>query len=170
MKGRVVWLTGRPASGKTTLARLLVEALTERERPHLWLDSDALRPILVPQAGYDRAARDRFYTALGHLACLGAAGGVTVVVSATAHLRHYRDQVRQSSPNFLEIQLVCPLKVLAERDPKGLYRRAAQGEIAGLPGIDAPYQEASAAELVLDTSSATPEQCLARVMDVLEAV
>jgi len=168
-EGRVLWIVGRPASGKTTLARGLVALLRERGVATLWLDSDELRRVLTPDATYDEAERDRFYAALAYLARLGAEGGVTVVVSATGHKRRYRDDLRRVVPRFAEIWLTCEREALHERDVKGLYERALAHEIDNLPGVGAPFEPPTAAELVLDTTRLRPEEALAALVRWLDA-
>lgn len=166
MKGTVLWLTGVPGSGKTTTARLLVDHFARQSQPTLWLDSDDLRRF-VP-VGYDEAGRDAFYRLLGHLALLGANGGTLVIVSATASRRAYRDEVRAAlGARFIEVALTTSPELLrSERDVKGLYARAAEGDITTLPGRGALY-ETGAPDLVIDTSSLTPEEVERRVLEHL---
>lgn len=151
--GAVIWIVGPPASGKTTLAQALHQRLRAAKVAVLWLDSDDLRPLLTPHAGYDADARDIFYEALGHLAVLGSRGGVTVLISATASRKHYREEVRRQVEHFFEISLRCPLAERQRRDPKGLYRKARTGKIKNLPGFDTSFEESTAPELTLDTQT-----------------
>ena len=165
--GRVIWITGPPACGKTTLARLLVGALRARGVATLWLDSDDLRPVLVPgitAGSYTREGRDEFYGALAHIARLGAEGGAAVVISATGSRRAYRDAVRAAALRFTEIELRCEEEILRRRDVKGLYRRAGTGEITDLPGAGATYELPEHAEIVLESGALTPEQMLESVL------
>lgn len=166
--GAVVWLTGIPASGKTTIARRLVELLAERGRATLWLDSDDLRAVLTPEATYTREERDRFYAALAHLAALGAEGGSVAVVSATAPRRAHRDAARDRAEPFVEAWVRCKAEVARRRDPKGLYERADRGEITTLPGAGAPYEEPASPEVVLEADREPPEVLAAKILDVLE--
>jgi adenylylsulfate kinase len=168
MQGMVVWITGRPASGKSTLARCLVEALRARGTPHLWLDGDDLRPVLTPRADYGDEDRARFYGALGHLARLGADGGTLVIVSATASRRAFRDAVRAAVPRFVEVYLVCDEARLFARDPKGLYRAQREGRVRALPGMDAPYEAPLAAELTLDSGREGSEALAQEVLRFLD--
>lgn len=166
----VIWLTGRPASGKTTIARNLWGALQARDIPVLWLDSDDLRPFLTPNATYSTDERDSFYAALGHLAARAAYGGAWVVVSATASLRSHRDAVRARVPRFIEVWVDCPEAVLRARDPKGLYAAADRGELTRLPGIGTPYEPPTSPELHLDTSVLQPREATDRILRVVEGL
>lgn len=144
----IVWITGLPASGKTTLAAALVAALRADGSPALWLDGDDLRPHLAG-AGYDAADRERFYAALAHIALLGARGGTTVIISATAQRRAWRDGLRALAGRFIEVYVDADVATCAARDPKGLYRAAAAGVVVGLPGVGAPYEPPFTPEVVV---------------------
>ncbi len=170
LRGAVVWITGVPASGKTTLARGLRATFAAQGLPTLWLDSDDLRPVLAPNAGYGAAGRDAFYAALAHLARLGAQGGVTVLISATASRRTYRDTTRAAVARFVEVFLECGPSALRSRDVKGLYAAADAGRITTLPGVGAPYERPERPELRVDTSEQGPEEVLAEVLELLEAL
>lgn len=147
--GEVVWLTGPPACGKTTVA----EAVVARLGPGaLLLDSDALRAVLTPEPTYDAAERDRFYAQLAGLAALHAESGATVVVAATASRRRYRDAARARVERFLEVYLYAPGAVLEARDPKGLYAAARAGKIDTLPGRGADYEPPEHPDLEFDTN------------------
>lgn len=152
-QGHVLWLTGLPGSGKSTLAQALIGAFQEEKQSTLWLDSDALRQILTPQATYDPHERAFFYKAIAHIAWLGCQGGSQVVISATAHKQQFRDALRQQIPQqFMEIYLVCQSDILKQRDIKGLYQQSAKGLIQQLPGEGEPYEPPQHAELTLDSS------------------
>ena len=131
----VCWITGLPASGKTTLA----ERVRERLPGAVVLDGDALRPLLTGQ-GYGRADRDAFYEAVARLAALIAAQGIPVLVAATAHARAHRDRARALAPRFLEVHVRTPRDACERRDAKGLYRRALAGELTALPGVGVAYE------------------------------
>jgi adenylylsulfate kinase len=143
MNGVVVWLTGLPASGKTTLARRIGGSLRERGVASCLLDSDAVRGALVHSKrplGYDEADRRAFYETLARLAALLASQGLCVLVAATAHRRLYRAIARQLAPRFFEVHVATPLSDCERRDPKGLYRAARADEASRLPGVGARYE------------------------------
>jgi adenylylsulfate kinase len=153
----IIWLTGRPASGKTSIARSLVNALEQRRVASLWLDGDELRSILTPSPTYDPKERDWFYGAVGELALIGERGGCTVIISATGSKRMYRDRVRERARRFVEVYLDCPSEICKARDPKRLYARAQAKEIAELPGAGAAYEEPLHPEIELDSGSTSPD-------------
>ena len=145
----VVWLTGPPAAGKTTIARAILDHLAGSGVAAVWLESDALRRILTPQADYSPAERDRFYEAVAGLAALAAGQGFNVLVDATAPRRAHRQKLRDRFPGLLEVLVEAPSDVREARDPKGLYRRAREGSAPHLPGATEPYEPPRAPDLVL---------------------
>lgn len=140
MSGAVVWLTGRPSAGKSTLAARIVAALGARGVASALLDGDAVRAAIVPAPGYDDAARAAFYATLGRLAALLEGQGLAVVVAATAHRRAYRDDARRAARRFVEVFVDVPASTCAARDAKGLYAAVAAGRVRGVPGADAAYE------------------------------
>jgi len=144
------WLTGLPASGKSTIARAVQAMLADRGVRVAVLESDDLRRLFTPKPRYDAPERDRFYGALADLARVLAGDGVPILVAATANRRAYRDRARTGIPRFLEVYVDCPLPVCRERDPKGIYRRAAAGSAPNVPGVSAPYEPPLRPELVVN--------------------
>jgi adenylylsulfate kinase len=144
VSGAVVWLTGPPASGKSTLATHLAARLRARSAAVLVLDGDEVRDALVPAHGFDDAGRDAFYQSLGNLACLAARQGLIAIVAATAHQRRWRDRTRLSAPRFLEVHVATPIDECRRRDPKGLYAAGT----AALPGMGVPYEPPLAPDVV----------------------
>ena len=145
--GAVVWITGLPASGKSTLAALLQERLAGAGRTAALLDSDAVREALVPRRSYRPEERDAFYATLGRLAALLSAQGLLVLVAATAPRREHRDEARRLAPRFVEVFVQTSADECAHRDTKGLWERARSGEIANLPGFGTPYEPPASAEV-----------------------
>lgn len=171
-RGAVFWLTGVPASGKTTLAAALVAALRAADVPVLWLDSDDLRAVMTPASDFGERDRAVFYDTIAHLAIRAAQGGVTTVISATAPHRAPRDRVRAGVPCFCEVWLTCdPAALRGERDVKALYARADAGEITRLPGIGVEFEAPTHADaLRLDSTHTPPERLLAAVIEHLAVV
>lgn len=165
MTGAVVWVTGLPASGKSTFARRLRDRLRAAGVAAAVLDGDAVRAALVPPPGYDPAARAAFYETLGNLALALASEGLAVIVAATAHRRAFRDRVRArlapgadatagptaepaQGGRFVEVLVDAPPEICAARDPKGLWARARAGEAPELPGAAVGYERPIAPEVV----------------------
>jgi adenylylsulfate kinase len=148
LTGAVVWLTGLPASGKSTLARRLRDRLEAAGRPAVLLDGDEVRAALVPAPGYDEGGRDAFYATLARLAALLARQGLVAVVAATAHRRAFRERARALAPRFVEVFLDVPESICASRDPKGLWARARAGAAPDLPGPGPAYERPERPEVV----------------------
>jgi adenylylsulfate kinase len=146
--GTVVWLTGLPSSGKSTLAAKIADALRARGESVLLLDGDEVRAALSPRPGYDDDARDAFYATLAQLAALSARQGLTVLVPATANRRRYRERARALAPGrFVEVFVDTDLATCRARDAKGLYAAARAG--GTLPGAGAGYEPPERAEVVV---------------------
>jgi adenylylsulfate kinase len=153
--GAVVWFTGLPSSGKTTLARR-VQAQLERARcAAVMLDSDELREVL-DEHSYAPADRDRFYRALSALAVLLARQGMVALVAATAPRRRDRDRARSAlagedgahATRFVEVWVDTPLAECEARDGKGLYAQARRGDASELPGTGVAYEAPVSPEVV----------------------
>ena len=164
-----VWLTGPPASGKSTVARALVAELAGRGIRAAVLESDAVRREIGTQPKYDDADRDTFYATLAYLARVLVLHGVPVIVDATANRRTYRDRARAAIPRFFEVHVRCPLAVCQLRDPKGIYRRGAEGTAENVPGVSAPYEPPSAPEGIVDGERDDPAVAARRIIAALEA-
>jgi adenylylsulfate kinase len=146
--GAVAWVTGLPASGKSTFARALRDRLRGAGVPAAVLDGDEVRAALVPPPGYGEAERAAFYETLGNLALALAADGAVAIVAATAHRRTFRDRVRAAAPRFVEVLVDVDAATCAARDPKGLWARSRAGAAPDLPGAGAPYERPAAPEVV----------------------
>ncbi|MHB8877896.1 MAG: adenylyl-sulfate kinase, partial [Myxococcaceae bacterium] len=126
--GWVVWVTGPPSSGKSTLARKLKRRLDGQARASALLDGDEVREALVPRPGYGPMERAAFYATLGRLAALLARQGLVVLVPATANLVAYREEAKAVAPRYLEVFVDVPPEECALRDPKGLWALARAGK------------------------------------------
>ncbi len=147
--GAVVWFTGLPASGKSTLAERVFRHLRNSGRAVVLLDSDALRTVLGSH-GYGPEARDAFYASLAGLAAMLASQDLTVLVAATAPHRAHRDAARSRAPRFVEVWVKTPLEECEARDPKGLYARALAEPDNQLPGVGVAYEPPEAPEVIAD--------------------
>jgi adenylylsulfate kinase len=163
-----VWLTGLPASGKSTVGRALAAELAGIGIRAAVLESDTVRREITPDAKYGEAERDAFYATLAYLARTLVLHGVPVIVDATANRRAYRDRARAAIPRFLEVHVRCPLAVCQARDPKGIYRRGADGTAQNVPGVSAPYEPPLMPEVVVDGERDDPAVAAGRIVSALE--
>jgi len=169
-EGFVVWFTGLPGSGKTTLAKALVNLLTARGVAHVQrLDGDVIRQDLTRDLGFSKEDRDENIRRVSVVASLLAQNGVATVCAFVSPYRQARRDARARAPRFVEVYCRCPLSILVERDPKGMYKKALAGEIHGFTGVDDPYEEPEAAEVVCETGVETVEESCAKILAHLEA-
>lgn len=152
-----IWITGLPASGKSTIAAAVKSQLAARGVDIAVLESDALRAILTPHPNYSEEERDQFYRQMVYIGMLLIEHGVPVLFDATANLRIYRARARKQIPQFLEIYVECPLATCMDRDPKGIYRQALEGGAAKVPGLQTPYEPPETPDLVLHCDEEAPE-------------
>lgn len=138
--GAVVWITGLPSSGKSTLAGAAVEELSRRGVTVCTLDGDEVREALGGSFAYTPEERSAFYETLARLAALLARQGLVVLVPATAHRLAFRERAKALSPAFVEVWVDTPLEECARRDSKGLYRAQQAGSASDVPGAGAPYE------------------------------
>lgn len=166
-KSLAVWLTGLPASGKSTVAAALKLQLESFDHIVEVLESDVVRRILTPNATYSEAERNQFYRALAFTGARLVAHGVTVLFDATANRRVYRDFARKMIPRFIEVAVVCPIETCMQRDYKGTYRRGLRGESSTVPGLQEPYEAPLAPELMVDTTQCSSEEAARKVMQLV---
>lgn len=171
-RGATVWLTGLPASGKSTLAVGLERALVESGRVAYLLDGDNVRHGLSDDLGFSPGDRAENIRRVGHLTRLFADAGVVAIASLVSPLESDREIARTlnhaAGLPFIEIHVSTPLAECERRDPKGLYQRARAGELKGLTGIDAPYEEPLAPDLAVDTTNADLDVLVHKVLALLE--
>ncbi len=149
MKPFVLWMTGLPCSGKTTIVKDL-----QKDIPNLaMLDGDELREWFSPK-DFSKAGRDEHNKRVAHLAKLLLKHGVPSVVSLVSPYLENRSSARSivdAGNQFAECYVKCSLEKCEERDVKGMYAKARRGEIKGFTGIDDPYEAPENADLVVDT-------------------
>jgi len=186
-RGCVVWFTGLSGCGKSTLANAVDSRLHARGHRSFVLDGDNVRhglaaspALLEPRYGAAFATRfglgfgpeDRMENIrrIGSVAELFSQAGIITLTAFISPYRRDRDAVRAMLPagDFVEVYVRAPLEVCEGRDPKGLYKKARAGEIRGFTGIDDPYEEPTAAELVVDSTAGSPEELASRVITRLE--
>jgi adenylylsulfate kinase len=167
-RGFTLWFTGLSGSGKTTISEIVERELRNRERPVEVLDGDIVRTNLSKGLSFSRDDRNINVLRIGFVANLLTRNGVGVVVSAISPYKEARDQVRRRIVDFVEVFVDAPLEVCADRDVKGLYKKAFSGEIEQFTGVSDPYEPPNAPDLVLKTDEETPEESAQKVIEKLE--
>ena len=168
-KGGVLWFTGLSGAGKSTLALALEERLFAKGYHVYVLDGDNIRGGLNANLGFSPEDRAENIRRVGEVAALFADAGFLVVSSFISPYRADRVRAREAAgEHFHEIYIKASLETCEERDPKGLYRRARQGEIPEFTGISSPYEEPEHAQLIVRTDLLTVEDCLSELSNYVE--
>ncbi len=165
---RAIWLTGLPASGKSTIVAALKPQLEDLGCVVEVLESDTVRRILTPTPTYSHEERDLFYRALAFMGARLVAHGVTVIFDATANRRVYRDFARGLIPRFIEVAVECPLELAMQRDYKGTYQRGQRGESATVPGLQDAYEQPLNPEVRIDTTKTTANDAAVKVLELVK--
>lgn len=166
LKPTVLWFTGLSGSGKSTISEKVYAQLKSQGYEVEHLDGDAVREVF-PKTGFSKKERDDHVKRVGFIASLLQKHGVFVVASFISPYKDTRDVVRDMCQDFTEIHISTPLEVCEERDVKGLYEKARNGEIDNFTGISDPYEEPENPELSIDTTDITPEEGVEQVFDYL---
>jgi adenylyl-sulfate kinase len=162
--GAVIWFTGVAASGKSTIAHEVEQALLARGLEVENLDADEVRQNLSPNLGFTPEARDENTKRLAWMCKVLSRHGVFTLVAAESPMRFHRDRAREWCQRFVEVWVTCPLAVCKERDPKGLYARGDRGEVNDIAGWHMPYEEPLAAEVICRTDQMSVSECADAVM------
>ena len=149
-KPAVIFLTGLSGSGKTTIAKALVEKYKMKGVIPVLLDGDEIRKV-IHQTGFDEESRKKHNLNVGYMASLLESQGNVVIVSLISPYIDIRNEIRGMCKKFVEVHVSTDIKVCIERDPKGLYTKAIAGEIKDFTGISAPYYAPENPEVLLDT-------------------
>jgi adenylylsulfate kinase len=170
-RGATVWLTGLSGAGKTTIADAVAGQLRAAGREVEVLDGDEVRRGLSAGLGFSRADRDTHVRRVGFVAELLARHGVVALVPVIAPYAATRDEVRaqhdEHGTGYLEVHVATPLAECRRRDVKGLYARAAAGELTAMTGVDDPYEEPDKPDLRVDTTGVDVTAVAQRLMDLL---
>jgi bifunctional enzyme CysN/CysC len=169
-RSSVVWMTGLSGAGKSTIANVLERKLHARGVHTFLLDGDNLRHGLCRDLGFSASDRAENVRRAGATAALMHQAGLVVIAAFISPYASERGAVREQfvPGEFCEVFVDTPLRVAAERDPKGLYARAERGELANFTGVDAPYEAPEQPEVRVDTTQTSPERAADQIIAVLE--
>lgn len=170
-KSAVLWFTGLSGSGKSTLAHAVEEHLHQNGLHTFVLDGDNVRHGLCGDLGFSDKDRKENIRRISETAKLLLEAGVITLTAFISPFKAERAIARSLMPHgdFIEIYCYCPLPICEQRDVKGLYKKARQGEIKDFTGISSPYEEPENPELKIDTSQLSLEQSIQQVMSLLRA-
>lgn len=169
-KACIVWFTGLPSAGKTTLAAGVAADIRDRGARVELLDGDAIRRTISAGLGFTREDRDENVRRVGVESERLLAGGAFVMVALVSPYRAARDEVRRKVGRFVEVFVSCPVEACIRRDVKGYYREALAGGRPHFTGVSDPYEEPLHPEVVVETEHEGPEQGIQRVVRELEAL
>jgi adenylyl-sulfate kinase len=167
-KGFTLWFTGLSGAGKSTLSLPVAERLKELGHRVEILDGDVVRTNLSKGLSFSKEDRDINIRRIGFVSNLLSRNGVVAITAAISPYRDIRDEVRKMITNdgagFVEVFVKCPIEVLAERDVKGLYKKALAGEIKNFTGVSDPYEEPLNPEVVIDSSAETVDASVGKIV------
>ncbi|MBC7249543.1 MAG: adenylyl-sulfate kinase [Anaerolineae bacterium] len=163
-KGFTLWFTGLSGSGKTTLAKAVERELRQRGLKVERLDGDIVRQSLTRDLGFSKEDRDKNIERVTFVAKLLTRNGVATLCSFISPYREVRARSRAEIGNFVEVYCDCPLETCIERDVKGLYKKALNGEIENFTGVSDPYEPPENPEIVVHTDRETVEESTAIIL------
>jgi adenylylsulfate kinase len=165
----VIWFTGLPGSGKTTIAQKISNEIHKIGKKAELLDGDEIRKVISSELGFTRSDRETHARRVVYLGKLLSRNGVIAIVALVSPYRSTRFYARRSLDNFVEVWTKCSLETCMKRDPKGLYKNAREGKVTNFTGIQDPYEEPTEPEMILDTEANDAEECTSKLLEYLLA-
>ncbi len=166
--GYVVWLTGLPGAGKSTIARLLEGEIHKKGLKVEVLDGDEVRNSLSPELGFSKQDRELHAKRVSYVSQLLSRNGILTIVALISPYRSFRDSAREMiGKDFIEVWVKASIEVCRRRDPKGLYKKGEQGMLNNVTGIQDPYEPPLNPELVVDTERERPKESVEKIMNLL---
>ena len=166
--GFTLWFTGLSGSGKSTVSQQIFDRLRQAGRKVELLDGDVVRTNLSQGLGFQKADRDTNVQRIGFVCELLSRNGVIAVVAAISPYREARAAVKRKVERFVEVYVECPVSVLADRDVKGLYKRALAGDIPHFTGVSDPYEAPEQPDLTIPSDKESASESIARVWALLQ--
>jgi adenylyl-sulfate kinase len=167
-KGFTLWFTGMSGAGKSTISAIIEQRLRAIDARVEVLDGDIVRTHLSKGLSFNKDDRDENVRRIGFVCELLTRNGVIAIVAAISPYRAVREELRTRIGDFVEVYVECPIEVLADRDVKGLYRKALAGEIRNFTGVSDPYEPPFAPEVTVNSSRETPAQSADKIWATLE--
>ncbi len=166
-QGFTLWFTGLSGAGKTTVSKIIARELRARGLKVEVLDGDVVRENLSKGLGFSKEDRDTNIRRIGWVCEVLTRNGVVAIAAAISPYREIRDENRARIGRFVEVYCQAPIEVLAERDVKGLYKKALAGEIKNFTGVDDPYEPPLHPEVIINSDRETVETSVSQVLNKL---
>jgi len=166
--GCVVWLTGLPGSGKTTTAWNLENELLSKGLKVQVLDGDEIRREMSPELGFSKLDREIHAKRVSYIGHLLSRNGIIAVVALISPSRSIRKYARDLIKDFVEVWVKCSVEICRKRDPKGLYKKADEGQLLNLTGIQDPYEPPAEPEVIIDTGRESEKECVGKIISYLK--
>ncbi len=167
-QGFTLWFTGLSGAGKTTISKIIAQELRARGMKVEVLDGDVVRENLSKGLGFSKEDRDINIRRIGWVCEVLTRNGVVAIAAAISPYRAIRDENRTKIGRFIEAYCEAPIDVLAERDVKGLYKKALKGEIKNFTGVDDPYEPPLKPEVTIHSDRETVEESANKILRKLE--
>lgn len=167
-KGMVIWLTGLPCSGKTTISKKLEKYFLKKHLPVQILDGDSVRKNICKDLGFSKADRDKNIERVAYIAQMLANNKINVIISFVSPYKRMRAFARKICPNFVEVYVKCSIEECIRRDAKGMYKKALAGKIKDFTGIQDPYEEPKTSEVILETDKNSAQKCVSELISYIK--
>ena len=166
----IIWLTGLPASGKTTIARELEKNLHVMGVQTYILDGDNLRHGLNSDLGFSKDNRRENIRRVAEVAKLFADAGIIVICAFVSPYRDDREAAKRlvEESEFVEVFVKCPVEVCMDRDPKSMYKKAASGKMKTFTGVNDPYEEPVSPEIIIETNEVSLTEGVNKIIEYLK--
>ena len=166
--GLVIWLTGLPCSGKTTLAKEIEKYFQIKQLPIQRLDGDVVRKTISCDLGFSKKDRDTNIKRMAYLAQMLAHHGIHVVSAFISPYQEMRDFARSLQENFVEIYVQCDKSICVIRDNKGMYAKALKNEINDFTGVQDAYEEPCNPDVIVNTTHENIQESVQKIIDFIE--
>ncbi len=166
-KGFVLWFTGLPCSGKTTVANRVADNLKEKGLKIEHLDGDIVREFLTSDLGFSKEDRDENIKRIMFVSKLLSRNGVGVITTFVSPYKKTRAKVREKTTNFIEVFVDCPPSECEKRDIKGMYKLARQGKIENFTGVSDPYEKPDTPEITIYTYKESVEESVNKILSYM---
>ena len=167
-KGIVIWFTGLPCSGKTTLSKEIEKYFKDKKLPIQRLDGDVVRKTISNDLGFSKEDRDKNIERLSYVAQMLSNNGVNVVSAFVSPYQEMRDFTRELCENFIEVYVSCNIEECKKRDIKGMYKKALSGEIKDFTGVQDPFEEPQNPEITVNTEKEIIKQSIQKIIRYVE--